>query len=74
MTDIVTQVIKFDNGEMDSVAEYIEFGLALIDSGLVNSTGTYQRFVRDLVHSGYILPTGALTPKGQAVLSPIDAP
>lgn len=67
MADMVSQVIAFDNGEMESVSEFLEFAKALVDSGLVNSTGSYQRFVGDLVRAGYILPDGTMTEHGKAV-------
>ena len=63
MTDLVTQVIAFDEGEM-TTAEYLDFASALITSGLVNSTGSYQRFVYPLIERGFILPDGTITAEG----------
>lgn len=67
MADIVTLVIKFDNGEMTTVEEYLDFCSALITSGLVNSTGSYQRFAGALIERGLILPDGTITDYGREV-------
>ena len=66
MTDLVTQTIAFDEGEM-TTAEYLDFATALITTGLVNSTGSYGRFVYPLIEQGLILPDGTVTAKGHAI-------
>ena len=71
MTDLVTQTIAFDEGEM-TTAEYLDFATALIKSGLVNSTGTYGRFVADLVNGGLITPNGIITAKGHGIAKQDD--
>ncbi len=67
MADIVSMVIAFDNGEMTTVEEYLDFCSALITSGLVNSTGSYQRFAASLIERGLITPDGDITDYGREV-------
>lgn len=54
MSDTVSQIIAWENGELDSDAE-IQFFQDLIDSGIINGLqGCYQRRAYQLLNDGLI--------------------
>ena len=53
MKDLVTQIIKYETGEME-IEEVIEFFQDLIDTGLVYQLqGSYGRQAQAFIQAGY---------------------
>lgn len=56
--DLVTQIIKYEQGEMDE-DEWIAFFQQLIDNGMAWSLqGHYGRTAHSLIEAGYCHPAG----------------
>lgn len=55
MDNLVTKIIDFENGEMTSEEEAIDFFQFLVNTGLAwKFQGTYGRTARDLLAAGII--------------------
>tara|TARA_R110000796_G_C14298699_1_gene404951 strand:+ start:297 stop:482 length:186 start_codon:yes stop_codon:yes gene_type:complete len=55
-SDIVGQIMAFENGELENTEVYALFQ-SLIDSGMIYSLqGSYQRVAQDLLLAGEITP------------------
>jgi hypothetical protein len=57
--NIVEDIMRFEDGEMDTQEEVIEFFQKLVDSGLAWSLqGSYGRMAANMIEQGYITPGG----------------
>jgi hypothetical protein len=55
----VEDIMRFEDGEMDTQEEVIEFFQKLVDSGLAWSLqGSYGRMAANMIEQGYITPGG----------------
>jgi hypothetical protein len=55
--NIVEDIMRFEDGEMDTQEEVIEFFQKLVDSGLAWSLqGSYGRMATHMIEQGYITP------------------
>lgn len=54
MTAVVTDIVRYESGEMDD-EEVLDFFQYLVDTGLVwNLQGSYGRAARSLIEQGFI--------------------
>ena len=58
MMDVTSDIIAFENGELDDV-ETIELFAQLVQNGMAwTLQGSYGRTASDLIKAGYISPEG----------------
>jgi hypothetical protein len=69
LTDLVTKIMRWENGEMTE-RETLEFFAELIQSGTCwHLQGCYGRTANDFIQSGLIDDKGNITQKGKNLLN-----
>lgn len=59
-TDVVSKIIAFETGTMETEEEVIEFFQELVDSGMAwQLQGSYGRMAQRLIDAGYVTMNGA---------------
>lgn len=71
MSDIVSKIMDFEDGQMDD-KQTVEFFAELVKSGMAwQLQGSYGRMANNLIQSGFITKTGEVTDWGKERLGEI---